>query len=761
MDQLVEFFFKYRWSTFEKGQFGFANRPAWWMLALLGLLLCGLIYFLYVRPPFRISNLSRAALIALRTGLVALLTIMLMRPVVVIPSVIPKSTAVGVLADGSRSMSLSDEQGRTRLDAVKDILKPDSKFAKTLNDKFKVNLYSFDSTAHRIKSADELKAEGGATDVANALNEAVKDSSGTPLSALVLVSDGGANTPRDLNAQLRELKAKNLPVFVVGAGSPERFKDAEMVRVSAPRRLLVGSAVIAEALVRINGFNATKVAVTVSEDGKTIKTDNFDVKGNEAQTITLEYTPASAGTHRYSFEVKPLDGETTHENNVAEALIEVTDDHPKVLYIEGEPRWEMGKLRQALSKEEKNLVLVSSLRTADGKFYRQGVESGEELEKGFPLTDEELFNYQGVVIGSIEANFFTYNQLRWIEQFASRRGGGVMALGGRFAFDAGKYANSPIAELLPVYLNDVAEEPEIEAVSNFKAGLTTRGRSHAVTRLADDRNASAKVWDSLPAITVPETLPNLKPGATLILEARAVADKSRVIPLLAEQRYGRGRTLAFTTNDSWRWQMEMASTSKAHPTFWRQLLRYLVSTTPKLTEVAAERDVYAQGDVVSLRGELNDKKWEPIKDANVTAHVIKPSGASVDIPLKINFSEQASDYRAEFTPDEQGLHKLELTAKRGNATIGEAASSFLVTDRTREFNDAAQNVELLKRVAAETGGKYFAFDKADHLLDEITTLEGKNSERVSKDLWDMPINFLLLIGLASGEWFLRKRKGLA
>ena len=40
-------------------------------------------------------------------------------------------------------------------------------------------------------------------------------------------------------------------------------------------------------------------------------------------------------------------------------------------------------------------------------------------------------------------------------------------------------------------------------------------------------------------------------------------------------------------------------------------------------------------------------------------------------------------------------------------------------------------------------------------------LEGKNSEKVSKDLWDMPINFLLLVGLATGEWFLRKRKGLA
>ena len=90
-----------------------------------------------------------------------------------------------------------------------------------------------------------------------------------------------------------------------------------------------------------------------------------------------------------------------------------------------------------------------------------------------------------------------------------------------------------------------------------------------------------------------------------------------------------------------------------------------------------------------------------------------------------------------------------------------AKSSFAVSDRTREFHDAAQNVELLKRVAAETGGQYFPLNRAQDLLDEITLLEGNNSERVSRDLWDMPINFLLLIGLATAEWFMRKGKGLA
>lgn len=761
MDQLVRFFFKHPWSTFAKGDLGFANRPSWLLIALIVGVLGLLVYFLYLRPGYRINAQTRWGLVALRATLLALLAVMLMRPVVVVPSIIPKSTGVAVLTDDSRSMQLTDEGGRSRLEASKELLATGGKFARGLEDKFKVNLYGFANNAARIKDASELKAEGAATDLVGALREAVKDSSGATLSAVVLVSDGGANTAKDLTTELRELRARNIPVFTVGVGNPDRFKDAEAARVTTPRRLLVGSAVIADVLVRLSGYNNTKIALAVSEDGRALKTQQFDVKGGEAQTVTIEFTPTAPGAHRYTFEVKPLDGETTLENNAQDALIEVTNNRPKVLYIEGEPRWEYAFMRKALGKNEKNLVLVSSLRSADGKFYRQGVESGGELQQGFPTTAEELFNYQGLVIGSVEANFFSYDQLKFIEQFAAKRGGGLLALGGSRAFDAGKFANTPLGDLLPLTLNDQVEEIETMVASNFKAQLTARGRTHAVTRLNEDRNLSAKLWDEMPAITLPEVLTTAKPGATIVLEARNLNDKSRVVPLLAEERYGRGRTMALTANDTWRWRMELPSQNNAHETFWRQLLRYVVSTTPNQFEVAAERDVYAQGDAVNVRGEVHDKKFDAVTDAQVAAVITKPSGGTLELPLQVSYTEQSSDYRSEFTPDEQGLYKLEMTARRQGTVLGAAQSSFLVTDRTREFYEARQNVELLKRVAAETGGKYYPLAKANALLDEITLLEGKNSERVSKDLWDMPINFLLLIGLASSEWFLRKRKGLA
>jgi uncharacterized membrane protein len=763
MDRLFQFFFKHSPTVFEKGQFSFAARPPLWALALLALLAGLLVYFLYFRGGQRLLAGPRLALTGLRVALVALLAFLLMRPVLVVSSVIPKSNHVAVLADDSRSMQLGDENSRTRVEAVKQTLAPASAFARGLDAKFKTNLYAFASDALKIKDPLELAAGGVSTDLAGALQQTVKDATGESLAAVVVLSDGGANAPRDLAASLREMRARNVPVFTVGVGSTERFKDAEMVRVTAPRRVLTGSAVIADALVRLSGYGDQKVSIAVSEDGRALKTEQFDVKGGESETLTVEFTPSAPGAHRYTFAVTALDGETTTENNSQETLIEVTNDQPKVLYIEGEPRWEYGKLRQSLAKNEKNVILVSALRSADGKYYRQGVEGPNDLESGFPQTAEELFTYQGLILGSIEANHFSYEQLRNIEQFVARRGGGLLALGGARAFDAGKYANTPVADLLPLSLNDVVDAPEMAETANYKAVLTPRGYKHAITRLADERGASAKEWEALPPVSIPEVLTAAKPGATVILEARNTK-VGRTVPLLAEERYGRGRTLALTASDTWRWRMQLDSKNQSHENFWRQTLRYMVSTTPRQTEVLAERDVYAAGDPVRLRGEVNNKKFEAIKDAQVTARVTKPSGAGLDLQMPFNFapeSSEASDYQGEFKADELGLYKVELTARQGGATVGTAHSNFLVTELNREFHDAAQNVELLKRVAAETGGKYFTLDRVNELLEELTYLEGKNSERVSKELWDMPVNFLLLVALASAEWFLRKKKGLA
>lgn len=771
MERLVQLLSGHERAVFTNGRFGFDVRPHALVIVACALVLLAFVYFAYVCPRMRVGGGTRAGLIALRSALFLLILFLLLKPVVVVPSVIPRSSTVALVADDSRSMQMADAgQGRTRLEAVKSALfDAEGTFQTRLRERFRTQAYGFSSQLGNIEDGEELTGEGLSSDVGGALAEAARRSTGAPLSAVVLVSDGASNAGADLAAELRNLRARGLPVYTIGVGSARRPADAELVRVGLPRRVLVGSSVEVEVFVRASGYGATKVRIAASEDGRAVKTEEFPLRGGETEVVRLELIPTTAGVHRYTFDVQPLADELTLENNRREALVEVVEGPMRVLYVEGEPRWELGKMRDSLGRVEKNVELVSLLRTGENKLYRQGVSGEAELAEGFPKTEEELFAYDGLMLGSVEASFFTIEQLRAIEAFVARRGGGLLALGGRYAFDGGGYAGTPLADALPITLaaraaGTTLQEPSTSAPV-YKAQLTARGASHPVTRLSDDRAQSLKLWSELPPISVPEAASGLKPGATVLLEARRAATEGRAasgpLTLLAQQRYGRGQALAFTASDTWRWRMRMDSKSNAHENFWRQMLRYLVQGTPRQFEVAAEQDAYAPGDTVRIVADLRDRKFNSSTDARANARVTKPSGASVEVPLRFTARDGREVYVGEFRVEELGRHRIELTAS--GSSIGEAAaqSEFLVAELNREFYDATLNEELLRRVAAETGGKYYTLEEASALVDDLTYRQTDNSRPVTRDLWDMPVNFLLLVGLLGGEWLLRKRNGLA
>jgi len=767
MNQLVRLLFGHEQAVFTNGRFGFDVRPGIVLLVFIAVLIGTFIYFIYIRPRWRLKPGATAALVALRAALLTLMVVLLLRPIVVVSSVIPRSSYVAVVVDDSLSMKLRDQPaGATRLDAVKQALLNENSgkasFLNRLEEKFKTNLYGFSGSLAALKNGNDLNGEGRSSDLAGALNETVKRSSGMPLSAVVLATDGASNVPTDLAATLRELRARDIAVFTVGVGNTARPLDAELTRVNMPRRVLVGSRLNIEAFVGLTGFAAIKVLLGVREDGRAVKTEEFNFRGNDTQTVNLEIIPTTPGIHRYTVEITPLDGELTVENNKRDALVEVIPGPLRILYVEGEPRWELGKIRESLLPNEKNVTLVCLQRTGENKFYRQGVGNQNELVTGFPKTEEELFAYDALIIGSVEAGFFTSDQLRNIEAFVARRGGGLLALGGRLAFDGGKYKGTTLEELLPVSLtgNPIDDTNSFAAV--YKPVLTTAGQSHPITRLNDDRAQNQKTWNELPGISISEVLTGIKPGASVLLEARkSDGSSSQVVPLLIQQRYGRGQTLALTASDTWRWRMRMDSKSTAHETFWRQMLRYLVSGTPLQTELTSEQDVYALDDNVRIVADIRDKKFNAVSDARATARITKPSGATVDVPLKFTTLNNVNTYDGEFKVDELGQHKIELVGNSSSLGVLNAKSDLLVSDINREYYGAAQNSDLLKRIASETGGKYYTPAEAQSLLDDLTYRQSPYSERVTKDLWDMPINFMLIVGLLSGEWFLRKREGLA
>jgi hypothetical protein len=250
-----------------------------------------------------------------------------------------------------------------------------------------------------------------------------------------------------------------------------------------------------------------------------------------------------------------------------------------------------------------------------------------------------------------------------------------------------------------------------------------------------------------------------KPGATTLLQGRGADGPDQ--PVLLWQRYGRGRVLAIPVQDTWMWQMhaDVPLEDETHETFWRQLLRWLVSETPGQLAVTPSADDVEPGETVSLRAEVSDALYLKKNDARVAARVTSPSGAVTELPMDWRV-DRDGEYGAAFTPTEAGRHVVEVEARIGDRVVTDTAAVDAGESR-REWFDAEMRAPLLRRLADETGGRFYTPATVDALPEDVVFTESGTTVRTRKELWDMPVVFLLLIGLVAGEWGWRRVRGMA
>ena len=110
--------------------------------------------------------------------------------------------------------------------------------------------------------------------------------------------------------------------------------------------------------------------------------------------------------------------------------------------------------------------------------------------------------------------------------------------------------------------------------------------------------------------------------------------------------------------------------------------------------------------------------------------------------------------------EKPGSYVTEVTAGRGADELGRDVLTFERTDGVAENFHTEQNRELLEKLSSQTGGRYWKADELGRLPREISYSEAGISVRDTKELWNMPIVFLVLLGLMSGQWMLRRKWGV-
>lgn len=745
----------------------FAVVLPWWGYGLAVGTALALGWFAYARVPIRLARAHRLGLSALRASTLLVLIAILLRPVVMIPPQSASTSRVPILIDASRSMQLTDASP-TRIDRAREIAR---RLQSELGDAYRIETLSFGDAVTSVASLDSVTATARRSDLSGAIADVAEryGRSDGRLAGVIVLSDGGDTAPVEA-VRPRDL---DVPILTVGIGSPAVTRDREIVNLTAGEPLMPGSAIDISVAATAAGFGTDPIELRLSANGRALETRRISPSSDGAPVhAVFTVSPPTDASTVYTVQIPGAGGEITTENNTRSVLVPPQTVRRKILMVEGAPGFEHTFLKRALS-DDPGVDLDAVVRKGqndDGRatFYVQADPSRmAALSSGYPSTRSELFKYDGVIFGNVEADFFTRAQFELTSDFITERGGGLLVLGAR-SFDRQGLAGTALERALPVDLTDRHTDVALASASPGEArsgaavepntpALTVDGALHPATRLAVSPVENRQKWASLPALASVAPVGGARPGAQVL--AVTLSAGGRAQPLIAAQRYGQGRTVAFAGEASWRWRMMRPSADTSYETVWRQLVRWVTAGAQgAVTILPLSPATAGAADRISI--EVRDSDFHPITNAEVAVQVTSPGGETRQLTAALA-NPQEGRYAVVTRFEQQGVFKVDVIATRSGVRVGTASRPVLVGGVDLEMAQPHLNESVLRRLAAETHGHYVRADDVSRIPDLLRESRTDAGTPEMRDLWHNGWSFAAIIGLLAAEWIARRRVGLA
>ena len=714
------------------------------------------------------------------------------------------ANVVVVAADNSSGMTIRDDgTDQTRGEILQHTLHTGKDgWLATLGGTFQIRQYLFDSRLHRTPDFSDLTFDGTATSLGAALRTLSERYRGRPLAGVLLMTDGCAT---DMGEQLPDLSGLP-PVYPVVIGRDRPQRDLALTNVAISQTSFEDAPVTIQADAEAAGFAGRTAAVELLDNaGNVVEKQQWKPGRNDAkQTFRFRLRPDRSGVLFYRLRVADVSedaspyapqtsSEATLANNERTIVVDRGKGPYRILYVTGRPNWDLKFLKRAIEEDEQ-VQLVALIRvarrepkydwrgrTADrsNPFYRgfdvQDAEQVEqydqpvlvrlntrdqaELRDGFPKTAEELFEYHAIILDNIEAEFFTRDQMDLIRRYVTQRGGGFLMLGGKESFQKGNFRRTPIAGILPIYLDPM---PAAKPGAGTRLNLTREGWLQPWARLRDNEKDEQQRLTDMPEFQVVNRARAVKPGARVV--ATIGADESQQLPGLVVQQVGNGRTAALLLGDLWRWGMRKPEMHEDMDKFWRQTLRWLIADVPAPVSLQASHTLDETNQPVRLQVRVRDKAFEPMDNVSISMEVLEPGGDSVQLTTAPVLTESGL-FEATYVPRASGGYFARVTvADTEGGRLGEAQAGWAVDLEGREFQSIRANRPLLEKIARQTGGRLVELDELDRFARDLPKREAPISEAWVRPLWDLPgvvpVVFLFALGCFVAEWALRRWKGL-
>jgi hypothetical protein len=679
-------------------------------------------------------------------------------------------------------------------------------------DKYGVRLYTFNSEcseadaktlAESYVSAETnilSAAPAQRTDLAGAIEQAVKDIPPERLAGILLLTDGRHNASGQVEPAARALGLKQIPVSsVVFGGGPRPPTDAGIVVAEAPDTVYTNDRIYVSADIKLDGLAGTNVLVSlfcgsdlVATTLVTAATESF------RKRVQLADQPKTNGLHFYRIALQEFPEEVTYSNNTYSLPVTVMEDRTRLLIIDDRPRWEFRYLKNLFSSRDSSVSLQYVLFHPDDitgmppheKIVASASRPATDTEaNAVPETTEEWMKFDVIILGDVKPDELGAEAMKSIQKFVEDRGGTLIVVSGPL-YMPHTFAKTPIADLLPIaFVSDdrpILGGPE----DNYKVKLTDEGRHSVIMRLAVDPAENDEAWENIPPVYWRHTVKNAKEGARVLAYALPATppDYMQVKftdevpneetlrlrrqfqndnPLIVMHHMALGRVMFLAFDHTWRLRYRVGDTY--HHKFWGQLLRW--GTGDKLpygtrfVRIGTERSRYTSDADIKIRARLMRRDYAPMNDARAAVNVFNGDRRILRKALQY-VPDSAGVYATGLGTLPVGDYRVELDSSDAedilkDDNLNTVSCRFSVTAAFPfELAELAADRGLLTRIASLTGGKVVEPAQLNEMTDEFGPPTVTIRERRQYDLWNSWWLFAMLIAMAGAEWLIRKKVSL-
>jgi len=714
---------------------GLAASP--WIVALVILAALGFAIYTYrtTSPPVRPAR--RWTLIALRTIGVALLLVALFEPVLSLLKITADEPQVIVAIDNSESMTLSGQDSSRiaearaiagRIGASK--LAPNSRYM----------LFADSARVLTPFRPDSLTAIGGETRIESPFTLAADSFRRRNVRAVVLLSDGRYNTGAN---PLFTAEALGVPVYTVGLGDSVEPRDLSVQQVFTNEIAYVGTELPVEVRVKSAGYTGGTATLTLRDDNGVVASQQVALApGTNEYTAGFTYRPRSEGTAKLRADLSGGGEELTAKNNSRATFVRVKSNKRRYVMIAGGPNPDVAFLKRLLSADP-NIDVRSYVQRGGGEFIEGKLDAAS-------FRDAE-----SIVLVDFPTASTSPEALRLVKSAAQTSNIPLFViLGNTVDYNRLKELES----LLPVTFG----EPRPSEMQVF-ADLTAPGRSNPITRVR-----RMEGWGELPPIFRSETSVRAKAEAEVLASSR-LGSTSLDDPLIVSRKLGRSRSLVVLGYGIYRWQLlgegPRAARGEAQPgvleDFIGNGLRWLaVRDEDKQVRIVPSKQLYNLGEPVRILAQVYDESFNPLSDAEVPV-TVQGEGKSYNLVLA---AIGGGRYEATMRNLPAGDYSFAGRAAANGREIGRDEGRFSIGEIGLEFLQPSMNAELLRALAARTGGRFYTARASSALIDDILANQGfapRSLESHSElPLWSTPWVLAAALAAFAIEWVLRKRSGM-